>query len=73
MWHATSAWEAHMARLGPPMNHLTEFRDPDARFESLGAYVELGDKFGDLECNLLIYPQGATTWIPIKPIKCIMN
>ena len=52
-WHATSAWEAHVVCLGPPMNHLTEFRDPNARFKSLGIYVELWDKFGDLECNLL--------------------
>ena len=44
-----------MARLGLLMNHLTEFRDPDARFESLGTYSELRDKFGDLECNLLSY------------------
>ena len=52
-WHAMSVLGAHMARLGLLMNHLTEFRDPDARFESLGTYVELRDKFGDLECNLL--------------------
>ena len=52
-WHATSAWEAHVARLGSQMNHLTKFRDPDARFESLGTYLELRDKFGDLACNLL--------------------
>ena len=48
-----SACEAHLARLGPPMNHLIEFRDPDTWFESLGTYAELRDKFGDLECNLL--------------------
>ena len=45
MWHATSAWEAHVVRLRPPMNHLIEFMDPDERFESLGTYAELRDKF----------------------------
>ena len=43
-----------MARLGLLMNHLTEFRDPDARFESFETYVKLEDKFGGLKCNLLI-------------------
>ena len=47
-WHAKSAWKAHVTRLGPLMNHLTEFRNLDARFESLGTYVELRDKFGNI-------------------------
>ena len=32
---------------------LIEFRDPDARFESLDTQAKSRDKFGDLECNLL--------------------
>ena len=47
-WHATSAWVAHVACLGPPMNYLIEFGDPDTQFESLGTYVELRYKFRDL-------------------------
>ena len=35
------------------MNRKVEFRDPDARFASLGTQAKLRDKFGDLECNLL--------------------
>ena len=35
-WHATSASDARVARLGPRMNHLKDFRDPIRRFESLG-------------------------------------
>ena len=35
-WHATSALEAGVARLGLRMEHLTKFRDPGGRFESLG-------------------------------------
>ena len=65
MWHATSAWEAHVARLGSQMNHLTKFRDPDARFESLGTYLELRDKFGDLACNLLFSKFHLYVWFPI--------
>jgi hypothetical protein len=30
------------------MDHLTRFRNPNERFESLGIYVKLRDKFGDL-------------------------
>jgi hypothetical protein len=28
-WHATSASDTCVARLGPPMKQLTEFRGPD--------------------------------------------
>jgi hypothetical protein len=35
-WHATSALQASVARLGLRMEHLTKFRDPGGRFESLG-------------------------------------
>ena len=34
--HATSASDACAAQLGPRMEHLTKFRDPSGRFESLG-------------------------------------
>ena len=52
-WHASLALDTCVAHLEPQTKHLTEFRDPNARFKSLGIYVELWDKFGDLECNLL--------------------
>ena len=35
-WHATSALEAGVARLGHRMEYLTKFRDLGGRFESLG-------------------------------------
>jgi hypothetical protein len=35
-WHVTSASETHVARLGSWMEHLSRFRNPDGRFESLG-------------------------------------
>ena len=53
-WHASLASDACMAHLGPQTKHLTEFRDPDARFESLGTQAKSRDKFGDLGCNLLL-------------------
>ena len=52
-WQSTSAKGASLAGFGLPMNHKTEFRDSDARFESSGTQAKLRDKFGDLGCNLL--------------------
>jgi len=36
--------------LGLQTKHSIEFRDPDARFESLGTQAKSRDKFGDLDC-----------------------
>ena len=52
-WHSTWAKGAVLAGFGLSMNRKVEFRDPDARFASLGTQAKLRDKFGDLECNLL--------------------
>ena len=52
-WQSTSAKGASLAGFGLPMNHKTEFRDSDARFESSGTQAKLRNKFGDLWCNLL--------------------
>ena len=48
--HATSVSGARVGRMGPRMTQLTQFRDPDARFESLGTQAKSRDKFGDLDC-----------------------
>ena len=54
LWqHVACHVGACVVHLGPQTKHLTEFRDPDARFESLGTQVKSQDKFGDLGCNLL--------------------
>ena len=53
-WHSTWPKFAALAGFGLSMNRKVEFRDPDARFASLGTQAKLRDKFGDLECNLLI-------------------
>ena len=52
-WHATSASDACVAQLGSRMEHLTKFREPGVRFESLETQVKSRDKFGELGCNLL--------------------
>jgi len=34
-WHAMSVLGAHMVRLGPRIEYLTQFKNLDGRFESL--------------------------------------
>ena len=53
-WHSTWAKGVALVGFGLSMNRKVEFRDLDARFASLGTQAKLRDKFGDLECNLLI-------------------
>ena len=52
-WHSTWAKGVALVGFGLSMNRKVEFRDPDARFASLGTQAKLRDKFGDLKYNLL--------------------